>query len=271
MHAIKSAVTAVALALSACPAFADNSPDAYWYLGGGGGVARHQADPVGSLLGTSPSAAQTRPTGWKLFGGYRLNPFFGVELGYIDFGRISGQGAAPAAGDASVPPADGGDTSGTVGDPSAGSASGTGDSAASDPGTGTDPTAGSDATAVSSNRVLRRNAVSDAGTATVVSHSKGLQLVGVGYLPLNDYFDLFGKFGTFTATTHASLSSIDGTSSDSKTHTDLTWGLGAQVYFNNFLSARVEWEHFRNVGKGVMETAAGTPVDLTSMSLIWNF
>ena len=72
------------------------SQDAGWFIGGTGGVVdAKQGCPVGNFPGFS---CDDSSTGWRAFGGYRFNPYFGYELGYADLGKITQTlaGFAPA-------------------------------------------------------------------------------------------------------------------------------------------------------------------------------
>lgn len=87
-------LTLVALAtlatLGAAPAMAQ---DSYYYGGLGVGQTRVRIDDVrvaeslvGAGLGTSAVAHDERHTGYKVFGGYQFNRYFGVELGFFKLG-----------------------------------------------------------------------------------------------------------------------------------------------------------------------------------------
>lgn len=92
--AVKTAVAAVLLgalsaaAQAASPMSADDNPSGA-YIGGGWGKfnlnIRNLSD-VGSGVST---IAESDDNAWKLFGGYRFNPYFALEAAYIDFGTPS--------------------------------------------------------------------------------------------------------------------------------------------------------------------------------------
>ena len=76
----------------ASPALAQDSG---WYAGGSVGGARATIDDEritsglrGQGLGTNSIEDREGHTGYKLFGGYQLNRYFGVEAGYFDLGRF---------------------------------------------------------------------------------------------------------------------------------------------------------------------------------------
>ena len=84
----------LALALIACP-FA-HAQDPGWYLGANVGPSRAKInDPAitSSLLGAgftgSDLTDHNNSTGFKLFGGYQTNRWFGLEGGYFNLGKFS--------------------------------------------------------------------------------------------------------------------------------------------------------------------------------------
>jgi opacity protein-like surface antigen len=79
------AVAMFALGVVSTPAL---SQDAGWFIGGTGGVvdAKQGCPPVGAIAGLSCDASST---GWRAFGGYRFNAYFGYELGYADLGKVT--------------------------------------------------------------------------------------------------------------------------------------------------------------------------------------
>lgn len=87
------AVAMFAFAVVSTPAL---SQDAGWFIGGtGGAVDAKQGCPGGPIAGFS---CDDTSTGWRAFGGYRFNPYFGYEIGYADLGKITQTlaGFAPA-------------------------------------------------------------------------------------------------------------------------------------------------------------------------------
>ena len=75
-----------------------SAQDSGWYLGGNVGQSRSRIDTpriTSNLLGagfSTPSLSEhDRDTGYKVFGGYAFNRYFGFEAGYFNLGRFSFQ------------------------------------------------------------------------------------------------------------------------------------------------------------------------------------
>ncbi len=80
---------------AAGPALAQDSyPAAPWqgdfwkYIGASAGRSRFATDCVGS----DAFACGSHDTGWKVYAGGDVNRFLGLEVGYTDFGKVSGSG-----------------------------------------------------------------------------------------------------------------------------------------------------------------------------------
>jgi OOP family OmpA-OmpF porin len=71
-----------------------------FYVGAGVGGAKANFD-TGALLAGAPAgttfANETSKTGWKIFGGYQMDKYFGAELSYVDLGRYGFSGTVPPA------------------------------------------------------------------------------------------------------------------------------------------------------------------------------
>ncbi len=63
--------------------------DTKWYLGAGYGASKNDTG-VTSLTGTA--SLDEDDSGFKIFGGFQFNKFFGVEVGYIDLGEAELKG-----------------------------------------------------------------------------------------------------------------------------------------------------------------------------------
>jgi OOP family OmpA-OmpF porin len=65
-----------------------------WYVGAGAGVSYYNMNSQDFNTTTIPSLAgqgiDETGLGWKIFGGYRFSPYFGLEGSYADLGNSSG-------------------------------------------------------------------------------------------------------------------------------------------------------------------------------------
>ena len=96
----------------------------------------------------------------------------------------------------------------------------------------------------------------------------GFFLTGIASWPLYDKFNIFGKIGVLFWDVDVDASGGGTTVSDDETGTDIMFGLGAEYIFTNKISARVEWEHFNNVGDSDI---GDTDIDLISGSILFRF
>jgi len=90
---------AALLAISA-PAVAQQS-DAGWYMGGSYGMTSFDIDTAGII---SPSLDDS-DSGFKIFGGFQFSRNWGMEFGYVDFGKAGIGGSIlgiPFTGDVGV-------------------------------------------------------------------------------------------------------------------------------------------------------------------------
>jgi OOP family OmpA-OmpF porin len=85
----------LAISFGTSPAVAG---DDGFYLGGAVGGARANFD-VGQLLVNAPAGTaftnDTSKTGWKVFGGYQFDKYFGAELSYVNLGNYGFSGKIP--------------------------------------------------------------------------------------------------------------------------------------------------------------------------------
>ncbi len=87
MKFMTGTVAVVAIAVSSMSAQAVTTNPTGPYVGAGVGqfnLKLNHLDDVDDAVGT---IADSDDNAWKVFGGYRFNPYLGVELSYIDFGR----------------------------------------------------------------------------------------------------------------------------------------------------------------------------------------
>jgi OmpA-OmpF porin, OOP family len=92
MKRVKAAALAAALVFSG-QAYSQQAPEKGWYLGGSLG----QAETKSWCDGVTGAGCDKKDNIWRLFGGYQINRYFGVELGYADFGGVSISGPAVSA------------------------------------------------------------------------------------------------------------------------------------------------------------------------------
>jgi OOP family OmpA-OmpF porin len=84
----KTLVAATALSLCSMSAFAapDDNPSGF-YLGAGWGRFNLHLRGLDDVDNAVNSVFHDKDDAWKLFGGYRFNPYFSLEAAYIDFGK----------------------------------------------------------------------------------------------------------------------------------------------------------------------------------------
>jgi OmpA-OmpF porin, OOP family len=81
----RTLIVACAMAIAAAvPAHADNEQG--FYAGAGVGEYNVKVDDIGDI-GPVVGDFDSDDTSYKIFGGYRLNPYFALELAYINLGE----------------------------------------------------------------------------------------------------------------------------------------------------------------------------------------
>jgi OOP family OmpA-OmpF porin len=96
MRKIKWAAAAIGVVF-ATPAFSQ------WYVGGSVGQTRFDTnDSDWQAPGFASTSFDRHDTGWKLFGGYAINNYFGVEAAYVDLGKYTATIVPPVAADTGV-------------------------------------------------------------------------------------------------------------------------------------------------------------------------
>jgi OOP family OmpA-OmpF porin len=91
----------------------------------------------------------------------------------------------------------------------------------------------------------------------------GWNLSGVGIIPLNNGFSVYGKAGVIFADVKLNAGSDTGTvpvSRGSKSSTNGTYGLGTSYDFGNNLIGKLEWNRYQNLG----ESSSSGKVDLNT-------
>jgi len=202
-----------ALAVIASPyAVADDSG---WYAGANVGQSRAKIDNpritaqlLGAGLVTTSIVDNNRSTGYKLFGGYRVNKNFAIEGGYFNLGRFS---------------------------------------------------------------FVANTAAPNAGTLNGNIKLQGVNLDGVGTLPITEQFSVFGRLGLNYAQARDSFAGtgavIVNNPNPSKNQVNYKFGAGLQYDFTDALAMRLEAERYR------INDAVGNKgdIDLYSLGLIYRF
>jgi len=110
-----------------------------------------------------------------------------------------------------------------------------------------------------------------AGALNGTIKAQGLNLDAVGFVPLGDYFSLFGRVGLQYAQAKDSFSGTGAVAvsnpSPSKSAVGYKAGLGAQYDFTDSVGLRGEWERYR------IDDAVGNvgDVDMLSFGVVFNF
>ena len=89
---------------------------------------------------------------------------------------------------------------------------------------------------------------------------KAWELVGLGIVPLNDQFSVYGKLGFFRGEVKSQ--------GISETNTDLTYGLGGQFDATQNIGVRGEWQRYPSMGGGAVRES---DVDVLRVSVLWRF
>lgn len=160
-----------------------------WYAGLGVGqssvdVSGGDVDQLLAQEGiTGSTTVDDSDTAWKIFGGYRMNANFGLELAYMDYGTISTDSVITAP------------SSGTVG---------------------------------------------------IDLDTTAWLLDAVGYLPVGNGFEIFGKVGVAMWNIDGSFSATGGgssfTGSADDDGNDFHFGVGATYAVTDTIGVRAEWE-----------------------------
>jgi len=102
--------------------------------------------------------------------------------------------------------------------------------------------------------------------------AEGFNLVGVGIVPLNNQWSLFGKLGGVIARVKVNdtMVNVGQQKNQSASSTDLraTWGVGANWDVTRNVALRAEYEQFHKLGGG--ETGKAT-VDMASLGVAYKF
>jgi OmpA-OmpF porin, OOP family len=101
----------------------------------------------------------------------------------------------------------------------------------------------------------------------------GAFLAGLAHLPVTDRFSIFGKAGLLRSEAKFTEQIREtGATRVSRTerNTEPLYGLGLQLQFTQLLGGRIEWERFKNVGRGI-GGREGRDVDFLSAGVFLQF
>jgi OOP family OmpA-OmpF porin len=87
-------------------------------------------------------------------------------------------------------------------------------------------------------------------------------------LPVGETFSVFGKFGLYTSAVQTKLSTVFGESTERKTNSDLTYGLGASWTFMPKFAVRAEWQRYSKVDAGAI---GKSDADVIKLGLVYRF
>lgn len=103
--------------------------------------------------------------------------------------------------------------------------------------------------------------------------ARGVFLSAIAHWPVTQDFALFAKAGAFRSDAKFT-EAIEGTGitrvSRTERRTDGNYGAGLEWMFSGALGARLEWERFRNIGRGI-GGREGNDVDFVSAGLMVHF
>jgi OOP family OmpA-OmpF porin len=93
-------------------------------------------------------------------------------------------------------------------------------------------------------------------------------LSAIGFLPLSDEFNLFGKLGV--AHTKTTVSSNLAPMNDA-TRTSITYGLGGEYNFNKNVGMRMGWDHYNAAVDTSVSNKSNVDANVVSVGVIYNF
>ncbi len=102
--------------------------------------------------------------------------------------------------------------------------------------------------------------------------ARGEFLTAIAHWPFTQDFALFAKAGAFRSDAKFT-EAIQGTGirlSRTERRTDANYGAGLEWMFTDVVGVRLEWERFKNIGKGI-GGREGNDVDLASVGLMVQF
>lgn len=108
-----------------------------------------------------------------------------------------------------------------------------------------------------------------ASGVTVTTRVKGFELLGVGTIPINPRFEVYGKLGAFFWDVKDNCEGTCGFSSQSETGTDFTYGIGAKFNLTKNVGVRVQYQRYQDIGKEA--TTGESDVDYFSLGIVFKF
>lgn len=93
-------------------------------------------------------------------------------------------------------------------------------------------------------------------------------IAAIGYLPLSDEFNLYGKLGV--AVTKTSVSSSLAPMNDA-TRTGVTYGLGGEYNLNKNIGVRVGWDHYNAAVNDIASNKTNVNANVVSVGAVYNF
>lgn len=115
---------------------------------------------------------------------------------------------------------------------------------------------------------LGETEVSDSVT-TLTHRAQGFELLGVGTVPINPQFEVYGKLGVFFWDVKQRCAGTCIFGSQSETGSDLTYGLGATFNFSKNVGVRVQYQRYQDVGKEA--TTGESDIDFFSVGILFKF
>jgi len=93
-------------------------------------------------------------------------------------------------------------------------------------------------------------------------------LTAIGFLPLNDEFNLYGKLGVAVAKTKVSSSLAP---MNDATRTAVTYGLGGEYNLNKNVGLRLGWDHYAAAVNDVGSNKNNVNANVVSVGAVYNF
>jgi OmpA-OmpF porin, OOP family len=110
-------------------------------------------------------------------------------------------------------------------------------------------------------------ATANFGNFRATIEATAFDAVAVGILPVANNFSVFGKIGLYQGDTEFT-SNIPGVTNESKSNTDLTFGLGVQFDLAKNFAIRAEYQKFQDMGGG---NIGEVDIDVMSIGALFRF